>query len=98
MATGVFALIAARLGISPAVAQAIAVMIGIFAFLASGWALTEYIKHRGAAEERAKIELENTDAIRKAIEASRSFDDCIAAGGVWDFRRQRCSSAALGTR
>ncbi len=98
MATVIFALIARWFGISPAVAQVVAVLIGIFAVLASGWALTEYLMHRGAADERAKIERENTDAILKAIEASRSFDDCIAAGGVWDFRRQRCSSAALGHR
>ncbi|MER8667616.1 hypothetical protein NKH45_10440 [Mesorhizobium sp. M1156] len=58
----------------------------------------ELIKHWGAQEVRDQIEKDNQDAIRKGIEASRSLDDCIAAGGVWDFRRQRCSGATLGPR
>ncbi|TPN43194.1 hypothetical protein [Mesorhizobium sp. B1-1-7] len=56
------------------------------------------IKHQGADELRARIEKDNQDAIEKGIEASRSLDDCVDAGGVWDFRRQRCSGAALGHR
>ena len=98
MATGVFVLIARLFGISPATAQVIAVLIAIAVALGSAWGGYEYVKHRGAEEVRDQIEQENTDAILKAIETSRSFDDCIAAGGVWDFRRQRCSSAALGNR
>ncbi|MER8403546.1 hypothetical protein NKH16_02140 [Mesorhizobium sp. M1307] len=58
----------------------------------------ELIKHWGAQEVRDQIEKENQDAIRKGVEASRSLDDCVAAGGVWDFRRQRCSSTSLGAR
>ncbi|MER9130656.1 hypothetical protein [Mesorhizobium sp. M0768] len=66
----------------------------------SGTALGGYelIKHWGAQEVRDQIEKDNQDAIRKGIETSRSLDDCIAAGGVWDFRRQRCSGASLGPR
>ncbi|RWC47947.1 MAG: hypothetical protein EOS55_13860 [Mesorhizobium sp.] len=62
------------------------------------WGGFELIKHWGADQVRAKIEKGNQDAIRKGVEASRSLDDCIAAGGVWDFRRQRCSAATLGPR
>lgn len=70
------------------------------ALAASGAALgiCELIKHKGADEVRAKIENENQDAIRKGIEASRNFEDCTSAGGLWDFRRQRCSSAPGGDR
>lgn len=66
----------------------------------SGAALGGYqlVKHWGAEELRAKIEKENQDAIRKGIEASRSFDTCIAAGGLWNFQRQRCSIPTLGPR
>lgn len=96
--TIVIALIARLLGVSPATAQVIATIVAIAVALGSAWGGYEYIKHRGAEEVRDQIEKGNTDAILKAIEASRSFDDCIAAGGVWDFRRQRCSSAALGPR
>ncbi|TJV70356.1 MAG: hypothetical protein E5X76_20185 [Mesorhizobium sp.] len=73
---------------------------GVIALAASGAAVGVYevIKHKGADEVRARIEKENQDAIRKGIEASRSLDDCLAAGGVWDFRRQRCSGPALGHR
>lgn len=58
----------------------------------------ELIKHWGADEARAKIEKDNQDAIHEGIEVSRFFDDCTAAGGLWDFRRQRCSSPAAGDR
>ena len=88
----ILALAVRALGITPAVAQVVAILIAIAVALGSAWAGYAYIKHRGAEEERARAERENTDAILKAIEASRSFDDCVSAGGVWDFRRQRCAS------
>jgi hypothetical protein len=70
------------------------------ALAVSGAVFTGYeiIKHQGADEVRAKIEKENTDAIKKGIDARMSFDDCLSAGGVYDFRRQRCSSPTLGPR
>jgi hypothetical protein len=98
MPTGVFALIARLFGVSPAAAQMISILVAIAVALGSAWGGYEYIKHRGAEEVRGQIEKENADAIVKGIETSRSFDDCIAAGGVWDFRRQRCSSPTLGHR
>lgn len=58
----------------------------------------ELIKHRGAEELRAKIEKDNSDAIKKGVDARMSFDDCLSAGGVYDFKRQWCSSPALGPR
>ncbi|WP_195179903.1 hypothetical protein [Mesorhizobium sp. INR15] len=58
----------------------------------------ELIKHRGADELRAKIEKENTDAIHKGVDARMSLDECIDAGGVYDFGRQRCNAATLGPR
>ncbi|MBZ9919092.1 hypothetical protein LB517_10835 [Mesorhizobium sp. BR1-1-12] len=66
----------------------------------SGAALGGYalIKHWGADELRAKIEKENTDAIHKGIDARMSFDECIDAGGVYDFGRQRCNAATTGPR
>lgn len=72
----------------------------LLALAASGAAVGVYqlIKHQGADEVRAQIDKENQDAVNKGIEASRSFRDCNDAGGLWDFRRQRCSSAALGHR
>lgn len=70
------------------------------AAVASGTALGGYqlIKHWGAQEVRDQIQKDNQDAINKGVEASRSLDECIGAGGVWDFRRQRCSRATLGPR
>ncbi|MDG4854607.1 MULTISPECIES: hypothetical protein [unclassified Mesorhizobium] len=91
-------LLVGRLGISRLFAGAIAWAAS--AALVSGAAFTVYelIKHRGAEEVRAKIEKDNQDAITKGIDARISFDDCIDAGGVYDFRRQRCAGAALGHR
>jgi predicted phage tail protein len=72
----------------------------VIALAASGAAVGVYqlIKHQGADEVRAQIDKENQNAINKGIEASRSFRDCNDAGGLWDFRRQRCSSTSLGHR
>ncbi|MER8628508.1 hypothetical protein NKH55_01860 [Mesorhizobium opportunistum] len=72
----------------------------VVALVASGAALGVYdfVKHKGADEVRAKIEKENTDAIHKGIDARMSLDECIDAGGVYDFGRQRCDAATLGPR
>lgn len=76
------------------------VALAIIALAAGGAALCvyEFIKHQGADELRAKIEKGNQDAIHKGIDARMSFDECIDAGGVYDFKRQRCTGATLGPR
>ncbi|WFP74482.1 hypothetical protein [Mesorhizobium sp. WSM4906] len=90
--------IVGRLGVSRLAAGAIG--WAVIALVAAGAALGIYesIKHRGADELRAKIEKENQHAVQKGIDARMSFDDCIDAGGVYDFRRQRCASPTLGPR
>ncbi|RUW99506.1 hypothetical protein EOA30_23795 [Mesorhizobium sp. M8A.F.Ca.ET.059.01.1.1] len=72
----------------------------VIALAVSDTALSVYelIKHKGADEVRAKIEKENTDAIDKGIDARMSLDECIDAGGVYDFGRQPCGAATLGPR
>ncbi|RWG02582.1 hypothetical protein [Mesorhizobium sp.] len=91
-------LIVGRLGVSRLVGGLIA--WAAIALITSGAALGVYevIKHKGADELRAKIEKDNQHGISKGIDARMSFDDCIDAGGVYDFRRQRCSSPTLGPR
>ena len=88
--------IVGRLGVSRLAAGAI--IWAVIAVLASGTMLGVYelIKHKGADELRARIEKENQHAVQKGIDARMSFDDCLDAGGVYDFRRQRCASPALG--
>ncbi|KRB26342.1 hypothetical protein [Mesorhizobium sp. Root172] len=87
-----------RLGVSRLVGGVIG--WAAIALVASGAALGvyEFIKHKGADEVRAKIEKGNQDAIHKGIDARMSLDECIDAGGVYDFGRQRCISATLGPR
>lgn len=96
--TAVLALAARLLGISPDVAKVIAILLGIAAVLGSAWGGYAYIKHIGADEVRDQIQKENTDAIKNGLDARLSFDDCLAAGGVYDFRRQRCSGPAGSAR
>jgi hypothetical protein len=91
--TAIIAAIVRLFGVSPAIANIIAIMIAIVIALCGVWAGYELIKGKGAEEVRTQIERDNQDAMRKGIEASRNFDDCDAAGGLWDFRRQRCSGA-----
>ncbi|CDX55855.1 conserved exported hypothetical protein [Mesorhizobium plurifarium] len=90
--------IVGRLGVSRLAAGAI--VWTVIALLASGAVFSVYqaIKHKGANELRARIEKENQHAIEKGIDARMAFDDCIDAGGVFDFRRQRCASPTLGPR
>ncbi|TIS80163.1 MAG: hypothetical protein E5W94_02395 [Mesorhizobium sp.] len=94
----VVAFIASRLGVSSTIAGVIAIGVAVLAASGAAWGVYAYVKHKGAEEVRDQIQKDNQDAIRKGIEASRSLDDCIDAGGVWDFRRQRCSRATLGPR
>ena len=98
MATGIFALAARLLGISPDIAKLIAILIAIAVALGSAWGGYAYIKHLGQQEARDQIQKENTDAIKRGFDARLSFDDCLAAGGVYDFRRQRCTSHENGAR
>jgi hypothetical protein len=77
-------------GVSPAVAQVIAIMVAIAVALGGAWGGYELIKHRGVVEERARTDKDNQDAVNKALEAAADFDDCLAAGGRWDFARRRC--------
>lgn len=98
MATGIFALVARLLGISPDVVKLIAILIGIAVALGSAWGAYAYVKHLGRQEVRDQIQKENIDAIKHGFDARLSFDDCLAAGGVYDFRRQRCAGATPGAR
>ncbi len=85
-------------GVNGDVAKVITIVIAIAAALGTVWGGYDLIKHRGAEEARAKIQKENQDAIRRGGDASRSFDDCLAAGGVYDFARQRCRDVPAGDR
>jgi len=98
MATGILAVIARLLGVSPDVVKLIAIVIAIAVALGSAWGGYAYIKHRGAEEVRTQIQKENTDAIKHGFDARLSFDECLAAGGVYDFRHQRCAGASDGAR
>ena len=91
-------LIVSRLGVSRLAGGVI--VWAVIALVVSGATFTVYevIKHKGADELRAKIEKEKQHAIQKGIDARMSVDDCIDAGGVYDFRRQRCASPTLGPR
>jgi hypothetical protein len=85
-------------GIGPALAPVIA--WGIIILAAGGLAIGGYelIKHVGVLEERARTEKDNLNAVNKALGAAANFDDCLAAGGLWDFRRQKCGRAETGSR
>ncbi|WP_292680542.1 hypothetical protein [Mesorhizobium sp.] len=94
----IIALVAGFVGVPRPLAGIIA--WAVLAVAVSGAALGGYelIKHWGADEVRAKIEKENTDAIHKGVDARMSLDECLDAGGVYDFGRQRCDAATLGPR
>ncbi|TPL49246.1 hypothetical protein FJ937_17360 [Mesorhizobium sp. B2-4-4] len=96
--TWLISLVAGLIGVPRPLAGVIA--WAAIAVAVSGTAIGGYqlIKHWGAEEVRDQIEKENMDAVLKGIEASRNFDDCNRASGLWDFRRQRCSSPSRSDR
>ncbi|RWB96509.1 MAG: hypothetical protein EOQ56_25660 [Mesorhizobium sp.] len=96
--TALIGLVAGVLGVNRTLAGVIAIGTAVIVASGAAWGVYATIKHKGAEEVRDQIQKDNQDAIRKGIEASRSLDECIDAGGVWDFRRQRCSRTSLGPR
>ncbi|MER9183612.1 hypothetical protein [Mesorhizobium sp. M0767] len=94
----IITLVAGRLGVSQALANLIAIGAAIVIAIGAALGVYTFIKHKGAEEVRQKIEKENHDAIDKGLDARMSFDDCLSAGGVYDFKRQRCSRTSLGPR
>jgi hypothetical protein len=102
MTAFIVSIIARLFGVSPAVAQVIAqviaIMVGIAVALGGVWGGYELIKHQGVVEERTRTDKDNQDAVNKALETAANFDDCLAAGGMWNFRRQKCGRAETGSR
>lgn len=49
------------------------------------------IGHRdGSSDVKTEVERQNNEATGKALDAARSYDECIDAGGVWTFRTGKC--------
>lgn len=44
----------------------------------------------GKASTETKIERQNNEATGKALDAARSYDECLDAGGMWTFRTGKC--------
>ncbi|KAB2676757.1 hypothetical protein F9K85_09690 [Brucella tritici] len=65
----------------------LAALVAAFLLLAGG-----YVAGRlsGKASTETKIERQNYEATSKALDAARSYDECIDAGGLWTFRTGKC--------
>ncbi len=65
----------------------LAAVLAAFLLLAGG-----YVTGRlsGRASTETKIERQNNEATGKALDAARSYDECIDAGGMWTFRTGKC--------
>jgi len=55
-----------------------------------------YLIDTGADRERAKIDKENSDAIKKANENTANLGDCLDAGRVYDFETGKCRGGERG--
>ncbi|RVD13340.1 MAG: hypothetical protein EOS73_25750 [Mesorhizobium sp.] len=94
----IISVIAGFVGVPRPLAGIIAWAVVAVAVSGAVWGGYELIKHWGADELRAKIERENSDAIHKGVDARMSLDECLDAGGVYNFGRQRCDAATTGPR
>ncbi|PQA72236.1 hypothetical protein C3731_17740 [Brucella oryzae] len=65
----------------------LAALVAAFLLLAAGYLAG---KLSGTASIETKIERQNNEATGKALDAARSYDECIDAGGVWTFRTGKC--------
>lgn len=65
------------------------VLLAIFA-LCAGVVFAGYFTHRGELKERARIERQNEDAIRRAQEGSANARTCASTGGLWDIATGKC--------
>lgn len=52
------------------------------------------IRDQGAAGVRSSIERQNNDARNAADDARGNYDDCLGAGGLWNFGAGRCDGPA----
>ena len=64
-----------------------AAVLAVFLCLAAGYVAG---KRDGRSSVETKIERQNNEATGKALDAARSYDECIDAGGVWTFRTGKC--------
>jgi len=55
-----------------------------------------YLIDAGADRERAKIDKENSDAIKKANEFDANLSDCRDPGRVYDFETGKCRGSERG--
>lgn len=44
----------------------------------------------GSSGVKTEVERQNNEAAGKALDAARSYDECIDAGGVWTFSTGKC--------
>lgn len=65
----------------------LAALVVAFLLLAGGYATG---KLSGKARTETKIERQNNEATGKALDAARSYDECLDAGGMWTFRTGKC--------
>lgn len=65
----------------------LAAFLAAFLLLAAGYVAGEL---SGAASTETKIERQNNEATGKALDAARSYDECIDAGGMWTFSTGKC--------
>lgn len=73
---------------------------GIGAVLLSGalWWAIDAIGDRREQKVIDQIEEENDEVINDADIAQLGFDECINAGGVWDFASAECGRPETGDR
>lgn len=91
-------LVAGALGIDRTLAGIVTAIAAIL--LASGalWGGYALIKGQGADEVRTEIERQNHEAGINGAQARSDRADCVASGGVYDFRTGRCVGAPAGNR
>ncbi|WP_210212744.1 hypothetical protein [Mesorhizobium sp. M7A.F.Ca.ET.027.03.2.1] len=94
----IISLVAGFAGVPRPLAGIIAWAVLAVAVSGAVWGGYTLIKHWGAEELRTQIERENTNAVHKGIDARMSLDECLDAGGVYDFGHQRCDAATTGPR
>ncbi|WP_043062385.1 hypothetical protein [Brucella anthropi] len=67
--------------------SALAILIAAAVLFGGGY----LVGHRdGSSGVKTEVERQNNEAAGKALDAARSYDECIDAGGMWTFRTGKC--------
>lgn len=83
--------IATLLGIKPAGAKIILILVALIAIFAAATAVKTSLENKGADEARQEIQSKDLEAGNEALSARGNLRRCLDSGGLYDFDTGKCT-------